>query len=209
MKERSFIILGGGGHARVVASTLRRLGKSILGFTDPDEEATLGDDIEHLGGDEVLTEKTPSEVALAIGVGSVQDTGRRAALFTKQVENGFQFPPLVHPKAFVASEASVNSGAQIMAGAVIQPSTKVSKNVILNTNATVDHDCEIGAHTHIAPGAAISGEVSLGDRVHIGTGASLVQGIRVGARSVVGAGAVVIEDVPPGSVVVGVPAVQK
>lgn len=209
MSERPFIIVGGGGHARVVASTLRRLGESILGFTDPDGDAPLGDDIEHLGGDEILTEKERSEVALTMGVSSAGDTSPRAALFTEQVDNGFQFPPLVHPDAVVASEATMEAGTQVMAGAVIQPGASLGDNVIVNTNASVDHDCDVGAHSHIAPGATLSGEVVLDSQIHVGTGASIIQGTEIGKNSVVGAGAVVIEDVPPETVVVGAPAHPK
>ncbi|WP_251963083.1 acetyltransferase [Salinibacter ruber] len=209
MSDRPFIIIGGGGHARVVVSTLRRLRKSILGFTDPDEEATLGGDIKYLGGDEILTEKDPSEVALTMGVGSVRDTGHRAGLFTEQFENGFQFPTLVHPDAVVATDVKMGVATQVMAGAVVQTGTSLGKNVIVNTNASVDHDCDIESHSHIAPGATVSGEVTLESRVHVGTGASIVQGVRIGKGSVVGAGAVVIEDVLPETVVVGVPAHPK
>ncbi len=209
MSECSFVIVGGGGHARVVASTLRRLGEPILGFTDPDGKATLGGDIEHLGGDEILNEKEPSEVALTMGMGAVRETGERAGLFTEQVQNGFRFPPLIHPDAVLASEAMVEAGAQVMAGAVIQPGVSLGKNVIVNTNASVDHDCDIGAHSHVAPGATISGEVTLESRVHVGAGASIIQGVRVGRDSVVGAGAVVLENVPPETVIVGVPAHPK
>lgn len=193
----------------MVASTLRRLGKSILGFTDPDGEATLGVDIEHLGGDEILTEKKPSEVVLTMGVGSVRNTGHRADLFSEQFENGFEFPKLIHPEAVVASEATTEAGAQVMVGSVIQPGALLGENVIVNTNASVDHDCQIGAHSHVAPGATLSGEVVLESQVHVGTGASIIQGVKIGKNSVVGAGAVVIENVPPETVVVGVPAHPK
>ncbi|ABC44017.1 acetyltransferase [Salinibacter ruber] len=209
MSDCSFIIVGGGGHARVVASTLRRLGETILGFTDPDEEATLGDGIEHLGRDKILTEKDPSKVALTMGMGSVRDTGHRAGLFTEQVENGFRFPTLIHPDAVLASEAKTKAGVQVMAGGVIQPGASLGENVIVNTNASVDHDCQIGAHSHVASGATLSGEVVLESQVHVGTGASIIQGVDVGKNSVVGAGAVVIEDVPPETVVIGVPAHPK
>lgn len=209
MSECSFVIVGGGGHARVVASTLRRLGEPILGFTDPDGKATLGGDIEHLGGDEILNEKEPSEVVLTMGMGSVRDTRHRASLFTEQVQYGFRFPPLIHPDAVLASEATVEAGAQVMAGSVIQPGALLGENVIVNTNASVDHDCQIGAHSHVAPGATLSGEVVLDSQVHVGTGASIIQGVKIGKNSVVGAGAVVIKDVPPETVVVGVPAHPK
>ncbi|CBH23621.1 Acyl-[acyl-carrier-protein]--UDP-N-acetylglucosamine [Salinibacter ruber M8] len=209
MADRPFIIVGGGGHARVVASTLQEIGKTILGFTDPDPKVYLGQGIEHLGSDAILADYAPSSVLLTVGVGSSQDTTLRTQLFSELRSKEFDLPSIVHTSAFVASEASVSSGAQIMAGAVIQPGTTVSENVIVNTNASVDHDCEIGPHTHVAPGATISGEVTLGNRVHVGAGASVIQGVHIGARSVVGAGAVVIDDVPPESVVVGIPAVQK
>ncbi len=209
MTERPFIILGGGGHARVVASTLRRLNRTILGFTDPREKASFGKEVEHLGGDAILEEYAPTEVALAVGVGSSRDTTRHAHLFDEQRNDNFDFPSLIHPDAFVAPEAHVGFGAQVMAGAVVQPGATLAENVIVNTNASIDHDSEIARHVHVAPGATISGHVSLDRRVHVGTGASIVQGIHVGARSVVGAGAVVINDVPPESIVVGVPARPK
>ncbi len=209
MSKGPFIIVGGGGHARVVVSTLRRLGKSILGFTDPNKEATLGDDIEHLGRDDIITEKDPSAVVLTMGMGSVRDAGHRASLFAEHVQHGFRFPPLIHPDAVLASEAMTEAGAQVMAGSVIQPGASLGENVIVNTNASVDHDCQIGAHSHVAPGATLSGEVVLESQVHVGTGASIIQGVKIGKNSIVGAGAVVIENVPPETVVVGVPAHPK
>jgi UDP-perosamine 4-acetyltransferase len=209
MTDRPFIILGGGGHARVVASTLRQLNETILGFTDPDGEASLGDDVEYLGGDAILVDYATGEVVLAMGVGSSSDTARRARLFDEQRENDFEFPPIIHPSAFVAPEVSIEQGGQVMAGAVVQPGTTLAENVIVNTNATIDHDCHIGPHVHVAPGATLSGNVTLDRRVHVGTGASIIQGIRAGARSVVGAGAVVTEDVPPDQTVVGIPAHPK
>lgn len=192
-----------------MVSTLRQLGKDIKGFTDPEANSSLNGDIEYLGADAVLGNYPPTNVALTVGVGSAQDTTLRTQLFCELKSEEFDFPPIVHPNAFVASKVSINSGVQIMAGAVIQPGTTVSENIIVNTNASIDHDCEIGAHTHIAPGATLSGEVSTGERVHVGTGASIIQGVDIGNRSVVGAGAVVTEDVPSDSLVIGVPAVQK
>jgi len=209
MTDRPFIILGGGGHACVVASTLRQLNETILGFTDPDEEASLGDDVEHLGGDATLTDYATSEVVLAVGVGSSSDNARRTRLFAEQKEHDFEFPSIVHPNAFVAPEAFLGPGCQIMAGAVVQPGTSLAENVVVNTNATVDHDCDVGPHVHVAPGATLSGNVSLDRRVHVGTGASIIQGVRIRARSVVGAGAVVTENVAPDQTVVGIPAHPK
>lgn len=206
MNERPFIILGGGGHARVVASTLRQLNHRVLGFTDPSPDTSPAEHLEYLGEDKKLRRYSPDEVALAVGVGSTQDTTLRTQLFGKEETKAFDFPPIVHPEAFVSPEVIFGDGVQIMAGAVVQPGTQLGKNVLMNTNASVDHDCEIRAHAHVAPGATLSGEVTLGRNVHVGTGASIIQGVNVGTRAVIGAGAVVIEDVPSDTVVVGVPA---
>ena len=209
MNERPFIILGGGGHARVLVNTIRRLGRKILGYTDPSSNASLATDVEYLGGDEVLQEYALDEVVLAVGLGSARDTARRTRLFNETHFEEYDFPPVVHPQAFVASEAMLGEGAQVMAGAVVQPGTQVGENVIVNTNASVDHDCDIRRHVHVAPGATISGGVTLEEGVHIGTGASIIQEIQVGEQSIIGAGAVVIEDVPPETTVIGVPAHTK
>lgn len=208
-KERPYVILGGGGHARVVASTLYQLNKSILGFTDPNRSSSVGLDIEHLGGDEILSEYTPDDVFLVNGMGSAQDTASRMNLFLEQKGNGFHFPVVVHRKAILAPDAKLGIGAQVMAGAVVQTGTTVAENVIVNTSASIDHDCYIASHTHIAPGVTLSGGVTIGEGVHIGTGASVIHEVNIGAQSVVGAGAVVVEDVPPKTTVVGVPAQPK
>jgi UDP-perosamine 4-acetyltransferase len=185
------------------------LGHKILGYTDPSSNASLATDVEYLGGDEAIQEYASDEVVLALGLGSTHDTARRARLFNETHTKKFDFPPIVHPQAFVASEAMLGEGAQVMVGAVVQSGTRVGENAIVNTNASVDHDCDIRGHVHIAPGATISGGVILEEGVHVGTGASIVQEIRIGEQSIVGAGAVVIEDVPTETTVIGVPAHTK
>ena len=76
----------------------------------------------------------------------------------------------------------------------------------MNCAAVVEHDCVVGAHTHVATGAILCGGVKVGELSHIGAGAVIRQGIRIGARAVVGAGAVVVKDVPDDTTVMGVPA---
>ena len=202
------IVLGAGGHGRVLIDTLRCIGARILGCTSNESVRPNGlpDDIEFLGDDGAVFGRSLGSVYLVNGLGSVAGTRPRNALYERFKAEGYRFAQTVHPSAVVASDVALGEGVQIMAGAVIQPGARIGDNSLINTGATVDHDCEIGAHAHIAPGATLSGGVRVGDGAHIGTGATVIQGITIGHGSLVAAGATVIEPVPDHVTVAGLPA---
>jgi len=199
--SKPVIILGGGGHARVVIDALRRAGHTIAGVVDPkpDVAETLPEDIEWLGVD--LSNARASEVVVAIGVGSI-DVGEknpRPAVFAEAKAGGFEILSFRHPSAIVAEDVELGEGTQVMAGAILQPGVHTGINCIVNTGASLDHDCWIGDHVHIAPGVVLSGTVAVGDGCHLGTGAIVIQNIRIGAEAMIAAGAVVTEHVAPGA----------
>jgi len=200
------IILGAGGHAKVLIDALR--GAEIRGLTDPGSDRAgqqvLG--VPWLGADDVLSSHPPDAVQLVNGLGTVRVAPRRRALFELCKAKGYRFATVVHASAVIASDVDLAEGTQVMAGAVVQAGSQIGENTIINTGAVVDHDCRVGRHVHIASGAVLSGYVDVGDRVHIGAGATVIQGIRIGAGCLIGAGAVVIRDVLAGATVVGVPA---
>lgn len=200
------IVIGGGGHAKVLISTLLLLKRKILGYVDVNSSlpALLG--VMNLGDDSVLLQHSPRGVRLMNGVGSGCSTQLHQSVFEKFAEKGYIFETVVHPTAFVASDVEIEDGAQVMAAAVVQTGVRLGRNVIVNTSASVDHDCLIESHAHIAPGVTLSGGVRVGLGSHIGAGSCVIQGIAIGCRSIVGAGAVVIHDVPEGVTVAGVPA---
>jgi UDP-perosamine 4-acetyltransferase len=202
------ILVGGGGHARVVLESLSHEGTEVLGFVDrhrPDEGALDG--LAYLGDEDDLESFLDQpEIRLINCVGSVGDARAHTRVFDDLKARGHLFHTLVHPRAIVASGVPVGEGTQVMAGAIIQPGSSIGANVLINTGAQVDHDCSVGDHTHVAPGAILSGGVALGARAHVGTGAVILQLRTIGDDATVGAGAVVLEDVPTGVTVVGVPA---
>lgn len=202
------IILGGGGHSKVLVEALLAGSVAIAGIVDPDP-ALIGCSIlgvSVLGGDDEVLRYFHGEVRLVNGLGSTGLPQKRKDIFELFSLQGYIFVTVVHPSAVVASDVHLDEGVQIMAGAVIQPGSRLGRNAIVNTNASVDHDCQIGNHVHLAPGVTLSGEVTIGDSVHIGTGATVIQGIRIGSGSLIAAGAVVINDIPAGSIAMGVPA---
>ncbi len=205
---RPVIIIGSGGHAKVVIEALRCSGIPILGHTDAEiaKESLDLAGVPYLGSDEALNGHDPNTILLANGIGSTGDPATRIRAFKRLHDRGFQFTRIIHPSTVIAGDADLGEGVQIMAGAIIQPGCRIGINAIVNTGAHIDHDCDIGEHVHVAPGAVLCGEVTIGTRCHIGAGAVITQKISVGADCLIAAGTVVTTMVKKGTRVAGVPA---
>ena len=200
--QRTVLIVGGGGHAKVVAGLVVATGRTVAGFVAPNGEEAA----RWRGDDRWCLAQSSADYVLANGIGSARDCVPRDKVFARFLEAGFEFPPFVDPAAILRDPATIGDGTQVMAGAIVQPGASVAANTIINSGAIVEHDCVIGRSCHVAPGVVLSGGVIVGDCTHVGVGATVIQGVRIGSGVVVGAGAVVIEDVPDRAVVLGVPA---
>lgn len=141
-----------------------------------------------------------------MGVGSTSGTQPRQRLFEQAKAAGFSFVAVIHPSAVLAPSSQTGEGCAILAGVVLGTGARLADNVIVNTRAVVEHDCQVGSHAHIASGAVLAGDVSVGEGAHVGSGAVVRQGLRIGRRSVIGVGAAVVTDVPDDAVFAGVPA---
>jgi len=199
-ETRSVVLLGAGGHAKVVLSLVHALGWHVTGVCDPAfstaQEAREWRGVPILGDDAALLCLDPRAVALLNGVGQTTGGGTRQNLFEACKARGFHFPALVHPSASVDPSASLDEGVQVMAGAVIQADSRVGVNTIVNTRASVDHDGVIGAHVHIAPGATLCGGVQVGDGAFIGAGATVAPSLYVGRSAFLVAGALLSRNLP-------------
>ena len=141
----------------------------------------------------------------AVAVGGVR--GRdRIELMDLLRARGLKPLTVIHRTAFVAADAQVGEGCQVMAQAAVCTHVQLASGVIVNTAASVDHDCLVGSGAHIAPGAHLAGEVTVGARAFIGAGAIVLPHLHIGEDAIVGAGAVVTKNVPPGVTVIGNPA---
>ena len=198
------IILGAGGHARVLLDILKINSISVLGYVDREPHDHF--QLQYLGDDEEIIKKYhPKKIKLVNGIGSVQRPENRRAVYERFKNSGYRFFSVVHPQAVIAGDVRRAEGIQILAGCVVNPGAVIEDNVILNTSSSVDHDCHIGAHTHIAPGVTISGGVKIGRGCHIGCGAIVIQGVEIGEGVLVGAGTLVLKNVQSGSTVLGIP----
>lgn len=199
----SLLVLGCGGHGRVVADAALDCGYDEVAFLDDGEPARIPAGMKVLGpfsALDALRLEWPAAIA-AVGDGAL-----RLQLFTKLRRSGFRTPSIVHPSAVVSRGALLGEGVFVAAGAIVNIGARIADAVIVNTGARIDHDCEIGMGSHIAPGATLSGGVTVGERAWLGTGCSVRQQVRIGSDSVVGVGAAVVSDLAAGHVHAGVPA---
>lgn len=196
--DLSVIIVGAGGHGKVVAEALRANGASVLGFTDSNLPPTRTTDAPPiLGDDSVLETYDRASIALAMGIGSTRPGDARDKIYERISDQGFRFVTVTHPSATIASDVVLEDGCQIMAGAIVQPGCRIGTGAIINTRASVDHDCTVGRFVHVAPGATLSGGVRLDDGCHVGVGATVIQNVSIGSGAFVTAGAVVTFDLQP------------
>jgi UDP-perosamine 4-acetyltransferase len=199
------VIIGAGGHGRVVASLAQRAGHTVRGFLDRGVEP-MGEGFSILGGDEYLDSTLARDIHIAMGLGSRSIRGRRRALCDYVDARGLVAPQLIDPDASVASSVEIGSGAQVLMGARVQHGASIGEWCIVNTAAVIEHDCRIHANAHVAPGAVLCGGVTIGEGAFIGAGSVVKEGVSIGSSATVGLGAVVIHDVSDGQTVVGAPA---
>ncbi|WP_199181241.1 acetyltransferase [Chromobacterium alticapitis] len=204
---RDLVLLGAGGHARVLLALMRAAGYSVLGVCDPhlaSSGASRWEGLDVLGDDAALLDRLgPERVALVLGIGQLSTGSLRERLYDLWRGRGYAFPALVHPAAWIAGDALLSDGVQVMAGAIIQPGCAIGENSTINTRASIDHDCHIAAHVHVAPGATLCGSIHVDEGAFIGAGSVLVQGVRVGERAVVGAGTTLVRDLGPRQIIIG------
>lgn len=192
------LVIGAGGHAKVVVDAARDAGYEIAGVV-----GLPGGRSELLGIQVVGDARGVEADGFIIAIG---DNEKRAAVFAEHVARGLRPLAVVHPSAVIADGVVIGEGTLVAAGVIVNVDASVGRNAILNTGCTVDHDCVIGDHALIGPGANLCGGCRVGEGTLIGVGASMTPTRAVGAWSVVGAGSAVVGDIPAHSVCAGVPA---
>ncbi len=187
LADIKFIIIGGGGHARVVADILNLLGAEILGYVDNHQT-----DLPHhyLGQEDRCQHLENTHLAMGIGGATSTEIRRKISeKYPKQL-----FLPLIHPRAIIGEGVFLDYGVQVMAGAIIEANSKVGYGTIVNSGAIINHDCQIGEFCHIAPGANICGMCSVGDNAIIGPSAILGVGCTIEPDNIIRAGQICLHD---------------
>ena len=195
-------LFGAGGHAKVVLDALACLDDFPDFIIDdaPRVPDLLGCKI--IKNSPEFWDKHP-QFRFHVAIGH-NETRRR--LFTEFLRKGGTPLTIIHPRTTISRYTTIGAGTFLVAGVIINPGTEVGPNCIINTGASLDHDCKIGAHTHICPGVRLAGGVKIGEESMIGTGTSIIPGITIGNNVTIGAGSVVVRCLPAKCLAYGVPA---
>jgi UDP-perosamine 4-acetyltransferase len=201
------VVLGGGGHAKVVVDILEEMGLyEIMGLVTKDAIGTLPG-YKVLGDDGVLPDLLAQGVTrAAMGIGGFTTNSLRRQVYERAKSLGFEMVTVVHPSAVIAGGVSIGEGSVIFPGVVLNTQVRVGENVVVATGSTVDHETVVEANALISAGVTVGANVIIQEGALLAIGSTVVSGVSIGCRAVVGAGAVVLDDVPDGVTVGGVPA---
>jgi|SRR5579872_405365 len=205
MQEKSnIIILGAGGHAKVVLSSILAMGYAIEGLLDDDSrlwnKKILGYPV--LGPITQLNGKPGQSAVMGIGDNVIR----------KKIVLGYpdvNWQTIIHPTVLKDPSAKIGKGTVIFAGVIIQPDVLVGEHCIINTGATIDHDCILEDYAHLGPGVNLAGGVQIGEGSTMGINSSVIPYKNVGAWSTIGGGSIVVNHLPSHIVALGIPAKQK
>jgi sugar O-acyltransferase (sialic acid O-acetyltransferase NeuD family) len=181
----NLVIIGAGGHAKVVTEAAQLSGWQVVGVLDDTFGKTIYD-FPYLGT--VSDVKTLQDTHYIIAIGANQAREK----IKIQLENRVKWAMVIHPRAIVSPKVKIGVGTVIFAGAIVQPDTIIGEHVILNTGSQVDHDNKIGDFAHVAPNAVLTGGVELDEGVFVGAGAIVTPGVKLGKWCTLGAGAVAV-----------------
>jgi len=204
------LILGAGGHAKVVAETSLVCGVASS-VTFLDDRFTSSDACPSLLGWPVIgplglalqPHMFPQFDAAVVAIGHAST---RLHWIQQLQDAGFYLPVLIHPTAWVSPSAQLGPASVVFAQVAVQAQVCIGKGVILNSGCSVDHDAQLADGVHICPGARLAGDVKVGACSWIGIGASVIQQVCIGSDVTVGSGAAVVRDLPNSVTAVGVPA---
>lgn len=205
--DDKFVVLGAGGHAKIILDILTLNQKIISGLTDAvmhSGDMCMGFPV--LGNDDILSELySKGTRSAAIGIGHVGNPEIRNRVYEVAKKIGFSFPNVIHPMTYIANTVHMGEGNMFGAYCTVNPDTNIGDVCIINTGSVIEHEVIIGNGVHIAPHATVLGASHIGDNTFVGAGSVILQGVHIGDNCIIGAGSIVLKDVKDNSVIVGNP----
>ena len=199
---KNVVIIGAGGHAKVIADIITKSNDNVIGFLDDNldiQNKTIYLNKTVLGTTKDIDKYKEYYFIIGIGNNNIREN----------IANSYDLKwyTAIHPNAIIANEVSIEEGSVVMAGSIINTGTKIGKHCIINTKSSLDHDNIIENYVHISPGATLAGTVHIKEKTWICAGATIINNITIAKNNIIGAGSVVIKDInETNGTYVGVPA---
>ncbi|MGA2052051.1 MAG: acetyltransferase [Opitutales bacterium] len=211
--KRPLVIVGAGGFGMEVLWVVSRIsaalgpsGWNVIGFVD-DKSALQGvrvDGVQVLGKvNEFLERYAGQKLYFHCAIGKNRHRQRLAELFES---HGFLPATLIDPLAAVSPHAEIGLGSYIAPQVCVAPLAKVGRHVLINMGSSVGHHCQVDDYAQACPGTRMNGKCVVEKLAFLGSNVTLQPGKRVGEGATVGASSFVLRNVPPYSLVMGVPA---
>lgn len=206
--ENHICIIGAykNGSSKVVLDIIKQSTNiKTIEFFD-DDESLKGTFIENypvVGSTNILANEKYDGSYFTLAFGN--NIGRKS-MFDRLLSYNMMPINLIHPSAVVAANVKLGRAIWIAANAVVNPGSEIGDGVVINTAATVDHDCIVDSFSNISPGCHLSGRTSIGSFAFLGTGVITIPDTIIGEKSIIGAGSVITKRIPPNVTAVGMPA---
>ena len=199
------IIIGASGHGKVIADLAETFQQyKEIYFLDDNLQKKFCMEYQVIGSSvDIDSYITKADFSVAIGNAKIREKILKGLL-----ERGANVPVLIHPNAYVAKNVQIGAGTVVMAGSVIQADSVIGKGCIINTCASVDHECVLEDYVHVAVGVHLAGAVEVGKSTWIGAGATVSNNIKICGKCMIGAGSIVIKNIDKSGTYVGVPAIR-
>jgi sugar O-acyltransferase (sialic acid O-acetyltransferase NeuD family) len=201
------MILGAGGHGKVIAEIAELMAKwDEIVFLDDNQKLTEVNGYNVIGKlhDYRIHKDRYPYAFVAIGKNEL-----RLKLIENLKKEGFVVPVLVHPFTAISNNCQIREGTVVMAGAVVNTNVLIGKGCIINTSCSIDHDCILEDGVHISPGVHLGGTVTIGKYTWVCLGSNIINNIVIGSNTIVASGSVVTKNIPDNVMVAGVPATIK
>jgi sugar O-acyltransferase (sialic acid O-acetyltransferase NeuD family) len=207
MSKEKIIIIGSGGHAKIILDILEKINKyEIIGVVTEDTMDNFNG-YPILGNDEVLSDLLKKDIKnVAMGIGGLRDNFLRKKIFEKVKKQGFNVISVIDPSAIISKSVSLGEGVVIFAGVVINTGVFIGNNVIIATSSTIDHETKVEDHVLISAGVTIGANDLIQEGALLSLGSKVISGLKIGKNILVGAGAVVVSDCMDTGTYLGVPA---
>lgn len=194
--DNKILLFGASGHAKVICSIFESMNLIVDSIFDENKKIKSLNNYNVINGYDCSYK---NNLPLLISIGD--------NIIRKQIAEkvSHSFSRAIHATSLVDDISKIGLGTAIFQGVIVQRDAFIGKHCIINTNASIDHDCIIDDYVHIAPSATLCGNIKVGEGSLIGANATILPNITIGKWCKIGAGAVITTDIPDNSLVVGVP----